>query len=185
MRKEKYISNKYILSILLTIFFLLAGLNIYARTYTSPQIPDTTKHAIPINQKPRIRFTMPNDNNIDASNKKKIKNLNKPITLKDTLINDSNKLKLRKIFNPSPIKATWLAMVFPGGGQIYNRKFWKLPILYGALAGWLMHLVGIIKCIMIMRRRIEILWMTIRTPIATKIYYHRDIIIQQVNFLHF
>lgn len=135
MRKEKYISNKYILSILLTIFFLLAGLNIYARTYTSPQIPDTTKHAIPINQKPRIRFTMPNDNNIDASNKKKITNLNKPITLKDTLINDSNKLKLRKIFNPSPIKATWLAMVFPGGGQIYNRKFWKLPILYGALAG--------------------------------------------------
>ncbi|MCD7939414.1 MAG: DUF5683 domain-containing protein [Bacteroides intestinalis] len=41
----------------------------------------------------------------------------------------------KKVFIPNPTKATWLALVIPGGGQIYNRKFWKLPIIYGGFAG--------------------------------------------------
>ena len=36
---------------------------------------------------------------------------------------------------PDPKRAMWYAVVFPGGGQIYNRKYWKLPIVYGAFVG--------------------------------------------------
>ena len=38
-------------------------------------------------------------------------------------------------WRPSPKRAMWLAIVCPGAGQIYNRKFWKLPIFLGGFVG--------------------------------------------------
>lgn len=38
-------------------------------------------------------------------------------------------------FNPDPTRAVWLSALFPGLGQLYNRRYWKLPIVIGGFMG--------------------------------------------------
>lgn len=41
--------------------------------------------------------------------------------------------KIRKEFQPVPKKAGMYSSILPGLGQIYNRQYWKLPLVYGIL----------------------------------------------------
>jgi hypothetical protein len=40
-----------------------------------------------------------------------------------------------KPFKPDPMKVVWMGAIIPGYGQILNRKYWKLPLVYGGFLG--------------------------------------------------
>ena len=44
---------------------------------------------------------------------------------------DTTKQKFFTIFHGNPGKAALYSLVIPGAGQLYNKRWWKLPLVYG------------------------------------------------------
>ena len=76
---------------------------------------------------------------IDRENVRKIQELEAPVDTTSLILKKDSTLHELRVpkerFTPNPNRAVWLALVFPGGGQIYNRKYWKLPLVYGGFVG--------------------------------------------------
>ncbi|MGC1514507.1 MAG: DUF5683 domain-containing protein [Maribacter sp.] len=59
-----------------------------------------------------------------------------PIIPKGVIILQDSLMVEKTIIDPlAPSKAAFLSAVMPGLGQIYNKRYWKLPIVYGAIGG--------------------------------------------------
>lgn len=64
------------------------------------------------------------------------------------LSSDSVRLKSGKVVNIKtyaarfdPRKAMFYSAILPGAGQVYNKKYWKVPLVYGGLLG----LISVVK----------------------------------------
>ena len=88
-----------------------------------------------------IPFCLSGKDSVDVDVQDSIQSLN-PIDLNTPLFVSGDDVKVNSIvpveknsFKPDPVQAIWLGAVIPGYGQILNKKYWKLPIVYGGFLG--------------------------------------------------
>ena len=92
------------------VLFLLCGSSVFA------QVKDTTLNA----NDPKIARPSDSINNNEAG--------------EDSLTLAKVKQKNKQVYH-SPKKSAIMSAILPGMGQVYNKKYWKVPIIYAGMGG--------------------------------------------------
>ena len=135
----KRIRLTYILFLLgLLIQLGWGGSDAYAQKARQKRL-ETPRDSMLLQHQPRLLKDSLIADSLNKRNQQEMQFLEAPIdTASLAMKSDSMQREIPKPkprFIPNPNRSVWLAMVFPGGGQIYNRKYWKLPIVYGGFVG--------------------------------------------------
>lgn len=94
-----------------------------------------------ISSRAQNQFSISGINDSLPNSKSEAIAINKALTQKDSLqlsqlsSSESKTKQNWDTWRPNPKRALWLAIVLPGAGQVYNRKYWKLPLIYGGFVG--------------------------------------------------
>lgn len=57
------------------------------------------------------------------------------------LFNENNKNTFKVMFSGNPGRAALYSLILPGAGQFYNKRYWKIPLVYAGLGavGYLLY----------------------------------------------
>lgn len=110
----------YTLRFVCCLTWLLFSVQLFAQQPSTLDVPDTTEEETG-------DFYKQNDILQDSTQ----------LVVKDTTEKVRFKLIKSILDNkyPNPNRAAAMSLLLPGSGQIYNKKVWKLPLVYGALGG--------------------------------------------------
>ncbi|MDE7394200.1 MAG: hypothetical protein K2M80_06975 [Muribaculaceae bacterium] len=116
-----------IVGIFMSAFVLLSHFNVFSQNLTSDSIASALPQSVDPLDNDRQLFIP--DEPIASGSEEIAINL-------DSISPDPYGWQMREVaFTPSPTKAVWLSALFPGLGQVYNRRYWKLPIIAGGYIG--------------------------------------------------
>ncbi len=137
---HRYICRKQSLSVVGIIILILATpFNIFS----APQfnLPDSIVVGKPVTQPVEVvekEINMIGDS-VVVTPVDTIQVVNGPVSLADELLPgskwDQEWVERDVTYNPDPTRAVWMSALFPGLGQVYNRRYWKLPLIVGGYLG--------------------------------------------------